>query len=135
MAPLVSVLNYNGKLHTSIKFPSLISDETSMPPHIKGLHEYKNFKLSAVNINGYFNGTPIQKVMDKGELMKSKYRAAHLGDAFRMVLLNRHGGTYLDFDMLIRKSLHWLPYNSACSQATWRDLVNGACNLDPCLSV
>ena len=74
-------------------------------PLINALLEYQNFQIRYLNITQYAEGTPIEALINKGELSRSKYQIEHTADVLRFLTLWKYGGTYLDLDVVVLKPL------------------------------
>ena len=74
-------------------------------PLINALLEYQNVQIRYLNITQYAEGTPIEALINKGELSRSKYQIEHTADVLRFLTLWKYGGTYLDLDVVVLKPL------------------------------
>lgn len=107
---------------SSSKF--LVNESSST--RIQVLFSYKNVNIKFINIKSYFSKTPISNLFSTKIIFKSKDSKTHLSDAFRQVTMWRYGGYYLDLDMIVRKPLDSLPYNSVCVERYTDNYVNVA---------
>lgn len=107
---------------SSSKF--LVNESSST--RIQVLLSYKNVNIKFINIKSYFSKTPISNLFSTKIIFKSKDSKTHLSDAFRQVTMWRYGGYYLDLDMIVRKPLDSLPYNSVCVERYTDNYVNVA---------
>lgn len=72
-------------------------------PLINALLEYKNIQINYLNITQYTEGTPLEQLIKRGELTRSKYQIEHTSDVLRVLTLWKYGGTYLDLDVVVLK--------------------------------
>ncbi|GLG95315.1 Uncharacterized protein GBIM_02311 [Gryllus bimaculatus] len=64
-----------------------------------------NVRLWAVPYALHFVGTPLQGWLASGALRASRWPVVHASDVLRFLLLWKYGGTYLDLDVLMLRSL------------------------------
>lgn len=70
------------------------------------LSSFPNFRFMRINAGAELQGTPLAPLHAKGgALHRSPHAAVHLSDFLRYVLLWRHGGVYLDSDVIVMKSI------------------------------
>ncbi|XP_014240936.1 lactosylceramide 4-alpha-galactosyltransferase-like [Cimex lectularius] len=75
--------------------------------HINRLSVYKNIKLRHVDMNTYFDNTPLKKFYRKKTLKSSLWPQSHASDILRYATLWKFGGIYLDLDVVLLK-----PFNN-----------------------
>ncbi|KDR09060.1 hypothetical protein L798_00746, partial [Zootermopsis nevadensis] len=81
------------------------------PEYVKRLFKYPNIKIWKLDIPEFLSGTPLQDWNFKEYLETSNWPVEHSSDILRYVSLLKYGGTYLDLDVVIRKSLEKLGTN------------------------
>ena len=86
--------------------------------------EYQNVQINYLNITEYAKGTPMEEWVTKGELSRSKYQVSHTSDVLRFLTLWKYGGTYLDLDVVVLKSLESILPNYAGEESV--DFVGSA---------
>lgn len=67
------------------------------------LKTYPNVKLSRVHLAKYAKGTPLETMVNSGQLSKSSWHVEHTSDVLRYLTLYKWGGIYLDTDTLVVK--------------------------------
>lgn len=82
-------------------------------PLIDQLTSYPNIHFRHVNIDSYVKETPLEEWLAVGNLYYSSFFAVHLSDTLRFLTLWKYGGTYLDLDIVVMKSLNPLMTNYA----------------------
>ncbi|CAO1335167.1 unnamed protein product [Diamesa hyperborea] len=93
-------------------------------PIIDAIMEYQNVQMNYININEYAKGTPMEEWVTNGELARSKYRVSHTSDVLRFLTLWKYGGTYLDLDVVVLKTLESIAPNYAGEESV--DFVGSA---------
>lgn len=78
---------------------------TSRLPIIDALLSYPNVHLNYLNLTKYAEDTPLEDWIKTNKLFKSEYLISHTSDVLRFLSLYKHGGTYLDLDVVMLKSL------------------------------
>ncbi|XP_064483116.1 lactosylceramide 4-alpha-galactosyltransferase-like [Ornithodoros turicata] len=73
--------------------------------YIKILSKFPNFKLMCVPFENLFDGTVLNQWFQNGSWSRSPFRANHLSDALRLLLLWKFGGVYVDMDVLVLKNI------------------------------
>ncbi|KAH8377506.1 hypothetical protein KR093_005750 [Drosophila rubida] len=116
----------------------LFSSPTFLPgdkryPILEAITSYKNVELRQLNIWRYAEDTPILKWLKKGDIFQSKYivrnifitflislstmllphryLTEHTSDMLRLMTLYRFGGIYMDLDVVVLRSMEYLPLN------------------------
>jgi lactosylceramide 4-alpha-galactosyltransferase len=110
----INLFFVNHKRHKNLK-------ETTI---IEALKEYKNIKISALNIDELSRGSPLEDFIKSKILLNSKYMVEHTSDVFRYLVLWKYGGVYMDMDMILQRSFYEFPTNFACLQQD--NIINGA---------
>jgi len=85
--------------------PSTLKNAIDFEPHIEALFSYTNFRLRHINMDTYFEGTPLESWWRKGYLNRSSWPTPHASDILRYVTLWKYGGVYSDLDVIFVKSL------------------------------
>nr|XP_032520228.1 lactosylceramide 4-alpha-galactosyltransferase-like isoform X1 [Danaus plexippus plexippus] len=99
------------RLHPNKNVYIIILNEIS--PHdavIKQVERYSNVKVSRINIESFVNGTPFNDLYDI--IYKVKRRHKVMSDLLKIITLFKYGGTALNLDITVTKSLsklgkHW----------------------------
>lgn len=87
---------------SDMKEPDL-STSLHTPTWLKVLSEYPNVQVILLNVDQYFQGSPLEDWYKKGDWRNSKYVLAHLADYIRIQSLFKGGGFYLDIDIITLK--------------------------------
>lgn len=82
-----------------------------------------------LNYYEFVINTPIEEFIMSGKLRKSKYFYEHTSDVYRLLLLWKYGGTYLDSDVIVMRSLKHLGTNYACAVSS-KAVSNSILNFD-----
>uniref|UniRef100_A0AAG5D802 Alpha 1,4-glycosyltransferase domain-containing protein n=1 Tax=Anopheles atroparvus TaxID=41427 RepID=A0AAG5D802_ANOAO len=98
-------------------------------PIVDALLDYRNVHLRYVNLTTYANDTPLEEWMQNGEIFRSQYMNSHLSDVMRYLTLYKYGGTYLDLDVVVRRSFEKLEPNYAGAEST-RWVAAGVMNFE-----
>lgn len=89
---------------------------------IEMLKKIKNVHFRYLNISEFARNTPLESWLQSDKLTKSKYLLSHTSDVLRYLTLWKFGGTYLDLDVIVVKSVKIS--NFACAEDN--KVVNGA---------
>lgn len=96
----------NPSYNIFVLYASQVGYRNTTPlPLIDALKTYPNVHLNYLNITRYAEQTPLSKWIKSGVLYKSKYVNSHTSDVLRYLSLWKYGGTYLDLDVVMLKSL------------------------------
>ena len=98
-------------------------------PIIDALLQYPNVHLRFLNITTYAEQTPLSEWMKSGEIFRSSYMNSHLSDILRYLSLWKYGGTYLDLDVVVKKTFENIPSNYAGAESE-RFVAAGLINFD-----
>ncbi|KAG4074488.1 hypothetical protein HA402_015777 [Bradysia odoriphaga] len=109
--------------------PVGFSNNTAKVPALRALESYRNVHLRNVNLWTYAHDTPISSFIDKGELFRSKYVNSHTSDFLRYLSLYKWGGTYLDLDVIVKKSFDPIEPNYAGAE-NLESVAAGLINFD-----
>lgn len=84
-----------------------------------------------LEINEFVASTPAEDFIKSGLLSgDSSYPLEHTSDVFRLLLLWKYSGTYLDSDMIVRKQVALLGENFACLENDNGLVANAFLNFD-----
>nr|XP_022907909.1 lactosylceramide 4-alpha-galactosyltransferase-like [Onthophagus taurus] len=75
------------------------------------LKEYKNVNVVYAKVPDLIKNTCIQELFGKHLIETSSYFVEHFSDAFRLIVLMKFGGIYLDSDVIVMRSLNDLGLN------------------------
>ncbi|CAN7986862.1 unnamed protein product, partial [Ixodes hexagonus] len=67
-----------------------------------------NFRAELLEISGTFHSTPMESWYRSNAWIRSKHRTEHVSDALRYAILWRHGGIYMDLDVIMLRPLNGL---------------------------
>lgn len=91
---------------------------------IKWLKTYPNIYFRNVQPNQLCTSTPLEDWIETSELFNSIARYEHTSDIMRALLVYKFGGTYMDMDYMMIRSLDKIPRNWIARQI--KDELNGA---------
>lgn len=112
-------------LYASPKF----FNNKSSDPILDSILSYPNVYIRNLNLWTYAADTPIYDWLINDELFSSKYVLSHISDFLRYLTLWRWGGTYLDLDVIVQKSLENIPSNYAGAESE-NFIAAGVMNFD-----
>lgn len=92
-------------------------------PLVDAVLLYSNVFFDSVNLTKLSLGTPLEDIMRSNKIKKSRFPIEHLADAIRLLLLWKYGGTYIDTDVIVRRSFDTVPSNFICSE--YKGFPNG----------
>ncbi|XP_067627297.1 lactosylceramide 4-alpha-galactosyltransferase [Eurosta solidaginis] len=122
---------HNPNLNVFVLFASpAYRDNNNTIPVIEAILRYPNVHLRNLNLWTYAAGTPMYQWLKEGELFRSNYVLSHLSDFLRYLTLWRWGGTYLDMDVVVLRSLEKLPPNYTGAESS-ASLAAGVMNFAP----
>lgn len=75
---------------------------------------YPNIHLMYFNPYEMVHGSILDDWFNTSSLLASRYRVPHLSDIFRIMMLRKYGGIYMDLDMIALQDFDTLPENFAC---------------------
>lgn len=101
----------------------------SSDPFIPSLLRFCNIRLRHVNLETFAVGSPVEKLFTEGALSKSSFIVEHTADVLRLLTLYKYGGTYLDTDVVVRRTLNILQPNYLGSEGSGY-VANGVINLE-----
>lgn len=93
-------------------------NQQDIPLLIKALLSYPNVYFRNIDLMSYSRGTPAENLFSSHTIFTSQYLTHHLSDLLRLVTLFKFGGTYLDLDFIVQKSLEKLPPNFVAAEST-----------------
>lgn len=103
---------HNPNFDIFVLFASAVySDNSTAQPILDAVLSYSNVHLRNVNLWTYAADTPIYEWLKGGKLFTSKFVLSHVSDFLRYLTLWRWGGTYLDLDLVVKRSLEDVPPN------------------------
>lgn len=82
-----------------------LQQQRSPSPFFDLLKGLPNVIVSTVKPFEVLRGTPLSSWNLSGTLQSSPFRVAHLADVLRLAVLYKHGGVYLDLDVVVLRSL------------------------------
>lgn len=91
--------------------------------HTQVLTNYKNVRFKYLNVIDFSKNTPLESWLLTDKLAKSEFVISHTSDVLRYLTLWKHGGTYLDLDVIVVRRLE-SSSSFACSED--EDTVNSA---------
>uniref|UniRef100_A0A8D8LHY0 Lactosylceramide 4-alpha-galactosyltransferase n=1 Tax=Cacopsylla melanoneura TaxID=428564 RepID=A0A8D8LHY0_9HEMI len=86
---------------------SSVGNQTRSPV-IQRLYEYRNVQIVQVDLVHLFQNTPLYRFYIEDNILTSLWPLSHMSDLLRYVTLYKYGGTYLDLDFVVIKSLEHL---------------------------
>ncbi|KAJ3130892.1 Lactosylceramide 4-alpha-galactosyltransferase [Irineochytrium annulatum] len=135
---LIHFLHYNDNLHTPRYLCSLESAARHNPEHTIRLHaknapalteairawrERANLttRLEIIELDWWsqYQGTPLEPWYRSGAHMNSSWVYQNMGNAFRMGLLWREGGVYLDLDIVSLNAISGIGRSLGMQDPTW----------------
>ncbi|XP_049800003.1 lactosylceramide 4-alpha-galactosyltransferase-like [Schistocerca nitens] len=93
------------------------------------LRHYGNVRLRRVSLERYVRGTPLAGWYRGGALRASRWPRSHASDVLRFLTLYKFGGTYLDLDVVVTRSLEGMSNFAGAESAT--DVAAGVLNFSP----
>ncbi|XP_067005166.2 lactosylceramide 4-alpha-galactosyltransferase isoform X1 [Anabrus simplex] len=75
------------------------------PEYVRELFTYPKVHLSQLQFMRRLKDTPLEKWSQEELLLQSMYPTEHTSDVLRYVMLWKYGGTYLDHDVVLMRSL------------------------------
>lgn len=93
-------------------------------PQLRSVLSYPNVQLNFLNVEEFASGSPMENFIKSGILSDSDFLLPHKSDVMRLLVLWKLGGTYLDMDVIVKKSFRSTPANFACSES--ENFMNGA---------
>ncbi|XP_013100115.1 lactosylceramide 4-alpha-galactosyltransferase [Stomoxys calcitrans] len=106
-----AVHNPSSKVFVLFASPRYRSLNNSNDPIVDAILSYDNVHLRNLNLWTYSAGTPAYDLLKDGSLFKSSYVLSHISDFLRYLTLWRWGGTYLDMDIVMLRSMEDVPPN------------------------
>ena len=70
---------------------------------------YPNLHFRHVDPHSFISHSILRGIWEEGVIQRSKFFVSHFSDVMRFLLLHDFGGTYLDMDQIVLKSLPDLP--------------------------
>lgn len=100
-------MNPHSQVYVLFPSPVLLKNYTSNS-FLKHLETYNNFHILHINMERYFQDTPLDSWYKSGYLLTSQWPRSHASDLLRYLTLWKFGGIYLDLDVVVVKSLKGL---------------------------
>lgn len=114
-----SAAKMNPDSQVYVLFPSPIIDNTSnTSPSVQQLFKYPNIRIRHVALDKYFQDTPLRSWYKTGLLRTSHWPRSHASDVLRYLTLWKYGGTYLDLDVVVTRSLKGMLNFAGAESAT-----------------
>ena len=70
---------------------------------------YPNLHFRHVDAETFVSDSKLRAIWEEGIIQRSKFFVSHFSDVMRFLLLHKFGGTYLDMDQIVLRSLPDLP--------------------------
>jgi lactosylceramide 4-alpha-galactosyltransferase len=101
------------------------SDKLLVTPAVSALlSEYPNVELLKLDVDSLTEDNPLlSSWLREGELNRSLYRTSHTSDVLRYATLFKHGGLYLDLDVIVLRPVLGFVRNTLGLESI---LANGA---------
>lgn len=91
----------------------------------RALRTFPNVVMDEIKPQEVFRGTPLESWYKSGALNQSAHPIEHLADALRLAEIFNRGGIYLDFDVVVMRSLAALPLSFVSqSPSKYGDMVS-----------
>lgn len=84
---------------------------------VRALQTYPNIHFKYFNVIEITDGTPLDEWIHNATLFQSYFIDVHLSDVYRLVILWRYQGIYLDLDMMVLQNLDGIPTNLVCVES------------------
>ncbi|XP_055375747.1 lactosylceramide 4-alpha-galactosyltransferase [Condylostylus longicornis] len=123
-----ALTNPNLDIYVLFASPKILNNQT-ITPILESILSYPNVYLRNVNLWSYAADTPIYEWFKDGKLFKSKYIYSHVSDFLRYLTLWHWGGTYLDLDVVMMKTIENIPPNFAGAESIYH-VAAGVLNFD-----
>lgn len=118
-----ALTNPNLKVFVLFSCPERLRN-LQMTPELKSVMTYPNVFIYYLDVKEFSASTPMEEFIRSKKLAKSNFKIEHTSDVLRLLVLWKYGGTYLDTDMIVKKSFEAVKPNFACVQDEF--YVNGA---------
>lgn len=84
---------------------------------IRALQTYPNIHFKYFDVIDITDKTPLDEWIHNATLFQSYFIDVHVSDVYRLVILWRYQGIYLDLDMLVLENLDNIPTNLVCVES------------------
>lgn len=84
---------------------------------VRALQTYPNVHFKYFDVIEITRGTPLSEWIHNATLFQSLFLGVHVSDVYRLVILWRYQGIYLDLDMLVLQNLDNIPTNLVCVES------------------
>lgn len=112
-----AVNNPNTSVFLLFVSPAGYERDQPWPELFEVLATYPNVHVRNAGLWSYTAGTPAEQFVHGPELFTSDYLAVHMSDMMRLISVFRWGGTHIDLDFVLRRSMEQLPPNFAAYEA------------------
>lgn len=113
-----AVMNPNRIVYLLFASPGLFGvEKTESDRLVEALLSYRNIHILHIDMDRFVKDTPVEYLWKTGKVHESKYTLTHMSDVFRLLLLWKYGGIYMDLDVIVIKSLESLPNNFAAAES------------------
>lgn len=85
--------------------------EQDWPPTVKSLMPYSNVHFRNVQLKKLFTNTPLEYWLESSALSKSALHFDYMLNTTRILLVSKYGGTYVDMNYMMVKSLDAMKRN------------------------
>ncbi|KAF2882198.1 hypothetical protein ILUMI_23965 [Ignelater luminosus] len=117
--------NPNTDVYLLFTSPGIIKDEGNTPDKLlKALLTYPNVKIRYLNFEKYLHNTPVENLFKDGTIESSRFPVEHARDVLSYLTLWKYGGTYINFDVLVLKSLENLSPNYVGIPSTYTPITS-----------
>lgn len=90
--------------------------ELQYSPLIDAVLSYPNVFFDSTDVTELSIGSPMEEFVKSEKLAASQYPIEHLTSVLRLLVLWKHGGVYIDGDVIVRRSFDTVPSNFVCRQ-------------------
>ncbi|XP_077508076.1 lactosylceramide 4-alpha-galactosyltransferase-like [Amblyomma americanum] len=87
---------------------------------LRTLSAIPNFRAAFFDVRTEFRDTPLEPWYKRGKWKTAKNKVEDMSDALRWLVLWKHGGVYLDLDVIVLKRLHELKNGGAYQNPGFR---------------
>ncbi|KAF7285296.1 hypothetical protein GWI33_011425 [Rhynchophorus ferrugineus] len=122
--------NPNSDVYLLYASPGHIKEDGSESDRLlQVLKSYQNVHIFHINVLNLIKDSPVEKLWKTGKIEQSLYPLVHTSDIFRLLVLWKYGGIYMDLDVVVMKSLEMFPENFIGAQSP-DILANGVMSFD-----
>lgn len=95
-------------------------------PFVRAILSYPNVRLKHFDVIEITRHTPLERWILNSTLFKSTFLDARLSDVYRLVVLWKYQGIYVDMDTMTLKNFKQLPMNFACVESDHKNRIGNA---------